>query len=157
MTLEGSFVATNIIQDTMAEVGTDARFFEFPSIRGSQKSVIFGGDVAVLLRNSEAGRRLVRFLATPGAAEPWAESGGFVSPNKAVDPAAYPDVTTRQLARALVEPGVVRFDLSDLLPASFGATNGQGMWKILQDWLRNPADVDATAAQLEAAALAADP
>ncbi len=156
MTMEGSFVAANIAHDTRTEVGTDARFFDFPAINKSKKSVIFGGDVAVLLKGSEAGRELIKFLATPLAAEPWAEAGGFISPNRSVDPAAYPDLTTRQLARALVEPGVVRFDLSDLVPASFGATNGQGMYQVLQDWLRNPADVDTAAAQLEAAALAAD-
>ncbi|MDQ3679986.1 MAG: extracellular solute-binding protein [Actinomycetota bacterium] len=157
MTFEGSFVAANVAKETRAEVGTDARFFEFPSVNESQRSVIFGGDVAVLLGDSEASRELIRFLATPQAAEPWAEAGGFISPNRSVDPAAYPDLTTRQLARALTEPGVARFDLSDLVPASFGATNGQGMWKILQDWLRNPGDVDSTAAQLEAAAAAAGP
>ncbi|MDQ3570944.1 MAG: extracellular solute-binding protein [Actinomycetota bacterium] len=157
MTFEGSFVAANIAKETRAEVGTDARFFEFPSINESEPSVIFGGDVAALLKDNEASRELIRFLATPEAAEPWAEAGGFISPNRSVDPAAYPDLTTRQLARALNHPGVVRFDLSDLVPASFGATDDQGMWKILQDWLENPADVDATAAQLEAAAAAAQP
>jgi ABC-type glycerol-3-phosphate transport system substrate-binding protein len=157
MTMEGSFVAANIAHDTRTEVGTDARFFDFPSVGESKRSVIFGGDVAVLLDASDAARELVKFLASPEAAEPWAEAGGFVSPNESVDPAAYPDLTTRQLARALVEPGVVRFDLSDLVPASFGATNGQGMYKILQDWLKNPTDVEATAAQLEAAAAAAVP
>jgi alpha-glucoside transport system substrate-binding protein len=155
MTMEGSFVAANIAQDTKTEIGTDARFFDFPSVAGSERSLIFGGDVAVLLDDNEAARELIKFLATPIAAEPWAEAGGFVSPNRSVDPAAYPDLTTRQLARALIEPGLVRFDLSDLVPASFGATNGQGMYKILQDWLKNPADVDATAARLEAAAAAA--
>ena len=157
MTMEGSFVAANIVHDTMTEVGTDARFYDFPSVKDSKRSVIFGGDVAVLLDGNEAARELVKFLANPVAAEPWAGAGGFVSPNRAVDPAAYPDLTTRQLARALVEPGVVRFDLSDLVPASFGATNGQGMYKILQDWLRNPSDVEATAARLESAAAAVSP
>jgi len=154
MTMEGSFVASNIAQATRTEVGTGARFFDFPSVAGSKRSVIFGGDVAVLMKDNEAGRELIKFLATPAAAEPWAEAGGFISPNRSVDPAAYPNLTTRQLARALVEPGLVRFDLSDLVPASFGATNGQGMYKILQDWLKNPTDVDGTTAQLEAAAAA---
>ncbi len=157
MTMEGSFVAGNIVHDTKTEVGTDARFFDFPSIGESKRSVVFGGDVAVLLDATEVGRELIKFLADPLAAEPWAEAGGFVSPNRSVDPAAYPDLTTRQLARALVEPGVVRFDLSDLVPASFGATDGQGMYKVLQDWLKNPTDVGATAAQLEAAAAASGP
>ncbi len=154
MTFEGSFVATNIAKDTDAKVGSDARFFDFPAIEDSKRSLVIGGDVAVMLKDSPASRALVRFLATPEAAEPWAEAGGFISPNRSVDPAAYPDLVTRQLARSLTQPAVVRFDLSDLLPASFGATTGQGMWAILQDWLRNPGDVDRTATRLEAAARA---
>jgi hypothetical protein len=42
--------------------------------------------------------------------------------------------------------------MSDLAPASFGGTPGQGEWKILQDFMSNPNNVDGTASQLEAAA-----
>jgi hypothetical protein len=44
-----------------------------------------------------------------------------------------------------------RFSLSDLTPAAFGGTEGQGMWKILQRFLVGR-DAGATAAQLEQAA-----
>jgi alpha-glucoside transport system substrate-binding protein len=44
---------------------------------------------------------------------------------------------------------VFRFDLSDLQPAAFGATAGQGMWKLFQDFLQSPDDVDGIAQQLE--------
>ena len=42
--------------------------------------------------------------------------------------------------------------MSDLAPAAFGGTAGQGEWKILQDFLANPDDVDGTAQALERAA-----
>jgi alpha-glucoside transport system substrate-binding protein len=42
--------------------------------------------------------------------------------------------------------------MSDLAPASFGGTPGQGEWKILADFLKNPKDVDGTASALEKAA-----
>ena len=152
MTFEADFVASNIAKDTRATVGVDAKVFDFPAIAGSKPSVVSGGDVAVLLNDSPAGKELMKFLATPEAAEVWARAGGFVSANKGLDPNAYPDETTRQAARSLTEAEVVRFDLSDLVPSSFGGTSGQGLWKILQDWLKAPANVDAVAAQLEAAA-----
>ena len=44
------------------------------------------------------------------------------------------------------------YDMSDLAPAQFGGTPGQGEWKILQDFLKNPNDVNGTASKLEAAA-----
>jgi hypothetical protein len=64
----------------------------------------------------------------------------------------YPDEITRRSAEALVSAGdAFRFDLSDLQPAEFGSTAGQGIWGLLQEFVRNP-DVDGTAQQLEDAA-----
>ena len=40
----------------------------------------------------------------------------------------------------------LRFDLSDLQPSSFGSTVGQGLWKLFQDFIKNPSDVDGIAA-----------
>lgn len=86
------------------------------------------------------------------AATIWAERGGFSSPNKGVPASAYPDAITRSIATSLARAATFRFDLSDLQPAAFGGTAGQGEWQILQDFLRNPKDVEGTAAKLEAAA-----
>ena len=58
-------------------------------------------------------------------------------------------------ATALAQAKTFRFDMSDLAPAAFGGTAGQGEWKILQDFLKNPKDINGTASKLEAAAAAA--
>lgn len=152
---EGDFVAGEIRANTNAVVGEDADFFPFPSIEGSEPAVIGGGDVAVLLNDSEAGRELMSFLATPEAAEIWAERGGFTSPNQAVDLDAYPDDTSRRIAEALTEAEVFRFDLSDLQPSAFGSTTGQGLFKQFQDFLADPSAIDAVTADMESAAAAA--
>ena len=101
-----------------------------------------------MFRDTPAARALVEYLATPEAAQIWVEQGGFSSPNKNVDENAYQDDLTRQTATALADAETFRFDLSDLQPASFGATVGQGMWKDFQDFLRNP-NPQATAQRLE--------
>ena len=44
------------------------------------------------------------------------------------------------------------FDLSDLQPASFGATVGQGEFKIFQDFLKNPSNASGISKTLETAA-----
>jgi len=155
MVYEGDFVAGQITGETNATLGDDARFFDFPSIDGSDPAVVGGGDVAVLLTDNPAAQELIRFLATPEAAEAWAREGGFTSPNQSLDLDVYPDDTTRRSAEALTQAEVFRFDLSDLQPAAFGGTPGQGMWKILQDFLANTGDVEGTARQLEAARAAA--
>lgn len=155
MVYEGDFVAGEITANTDAELGEGADFFPFPAIGESGNAIVGGGDVAVLMTETEQGRALIEFLATPEAGEAWAEQGGFTSPNKGVDADTYPDDITRRSAEELVESETFRFDLSDLQPAAFGGTAGQGMWKLLQDFLREPSAVDSITQQLEAAAAAA--
>ncbi len=152
MVFEGDFVAGVIAGETRAKLGTDAGSFAFPSIQGSPPSVVAGGDVAVLLRESAGGKALIRFLATPEAGKIWARLGGFTSPSKAVNASAYADEISRRSAEALLAARNVRFDMSDQAPAAFGGTPGQGEWAILQDFLRRPADIHGIMQRLEAAA-----
>lgn len=158
MVFEGDFVA-NLVAETPSRLGVDARFFPFPSIERSEPAVVpalspgrpgeTGGDVAVLMKPTNAGKRLLRFLATPEAAEPWVRRGGFISPNKKVDLEDYPDPDSRRAARDLVSATELRFDLSDLLPPEFGSNPDDGIWKILQDFLAAPHNIDGTAQRLE--------
>ncbi|MFJ8190174.1 ABC transporter substrate-binding protein [Streptomyces sp. NPDC096094] len=156
MVYEGDFVAGVAKDQFGKEIGKDANFFPFPAVAGGEAPVVSGGDAAVVLKdgkNSEAGMALLEYLATPEAAAVWAEAGGFLSPNKKLDLASYGNDVGRATAKSLVDAGdSVRFDMSDQAPAAFGGTKGTGEWKILQDFLRDPSDPKATAAQLEAAA-----
>ncbi|MEU7556186.1 ABC transporter substrate-binding protein [Streptomyces sp. NPDC044571] len=149
MVFEGDFVAVNIAQ-TEAKVGKDALVFPFPAV-GDKAPVVSGGDVAVALKASKGAQALLTFLASADAAEIQAREGGFISPNKAVDPKAYPNDIQRNIAKALIAAGDdFRFDMSDQAPAAFGGTPGAGEWKALQDFLANPSDVAGTQARLEA-------
>ena len=71
----------------------------------------------------------------PDAATVWAKLGGFTSPNKNVKLSSYSDPLQRRTAAALANATVFRFDMSDLQPAAFGATAGQGEWKLFQDFV----------------------
>ncbi|MFE9843614.1 ABC transporter substrate-binding protein [Streptomyces goshikiensis] len=151
MVFEGDFVGVNIAQ-TQAKVGEDALVFPFPAV-GAKAPVVSGGDVAVALKPSKGAQALLTFLASPDAAEIQAREGGFVSPNKAVDPGAYPNAIQRNIAKSLIAAGDdFRFDMSDQAPAGFGGTPGAGEWKALQDFLANPSDVAGAQARLEAEA-----
>ena len=152
MVFEGDFVSGIISGDTDAVLGVDADVFPFPALGHSRPMLIAGGDAAVLLRRSPAGDAFIRYLASPQAAAIWVARGGFVSPNSNLSLSVYPGPISRFIARALLEAGGnFRFSLSDLTPAGFGGTEGQGMRKILQQFLVNR-DVNATAARLEQAA-----
>ncbi|MFD2122191.1 ABC transporter substrate-binding protein [Streptomyces cirratus] len=150
MVFEGDFVAVNIAQ-TEAKVGKDALVFPFPAVGSGKAPVVSGGDVAVALKASKGAQALLTFLASADAAEIQAREGGFISPNKSVDPAAYPNDIQRGIAKALIAAGDdFRFDMSDQAPAAFGGTPGAGEWKDLQDFLANPSDVAGAQAKLEA-------
>jgi alpha-glucoside transport system substrate-binding protein len=155
MYFEADFVQTNINDETDAQPG-DYGVFTFPSVDGSAPVVVGAGDFGVLFKDTPAGQAFITFLTTPEAAEAWASRGGFISPNKNLDPAVYQDDNTRQIATDLAEAETFRFDLSDLTPPAFGATVGAGEWKILQDYLANPGNPQAVAQQLEQAASRTD-
>jgi alpha-glucoside transport system substrate-binding protein len=153
MVYEADFVANVINTNTKAKVGQDAKFFPFPSIGGSKDAVVAGGDVAVALKDDPASKEFMKFLASPESGKVWAPLGGFLSPNKSIPNDAYPEEVTRALAKELIDAGDnVRFDMSDLAPSAFGGTKGAGEWKALQDFLGNPASIDATMQRLEAEA-----
>jgi alpha-glucoside transport system substrate-binding protein len=150
--IEADFVAGEIVNSTKAEPETGFNEFAFPSINDSPPVVVGGGDQVVMFKDSPAAEALVEYLASPEAASIWVKRGGFSSPNKNVDENDYPDPILKATATALAGAETFRFDLSDLQPSAFGGTVGQGLFKLFQDFLANPDDVDGIAQQMEDAA-----
>jgi alpha-glucoside transport system substrate-binding protein len=153
MVIEGDFVPGVVESPLEPESGYNV--FGFPSIDGSEPAVVGGGDIVVMFKDTPATEAFVNYLTTPEAAEVWAELGGFSSANKNVNTDVYPDPILKETAGAIAAADTFRFDLSDLQPAAFGATVGQGLWKLFQDFLSDPSDVDGTAQKMESAAKAA--
>jgi len=152
MVIEGDFVPGVVAGQTQAKPQTDYNVFKFPSVDGKgADDVVGGGDIVVMFKDNPAARALVKYLASPEAAEIWARQGGFSSPNKSLDTSVYPDEITRTTASALAQAETFRFDLSDLQPSEFG---GDAMFTDLQDFFKT-SDVDATATKLEKDAAAA--
>ncbi|WP_447037790.1 ABC transporter substrate-binding protein [Streptomyces sp. DSM 118878] len=151
MVFEGDMVSL-AISETKAKVGTDAKVFPFPAV-GDESPAVVAGDAAVALKDSKGAQALLTFLASPESAKIWAEAGGFLSPNKSLDTAAYPNDVQRNIAENLIAAGDdIRFDMSDQTPQAFGGTPGKGEWKALQDFLKDPKDVAGTQKVLETAA-----
>ncbi|HEV2950495.1 MAG TPA: extracellular solute-binding protein, partial [Actinomycetota bacterium] len=150
MVIEGDFVPGVVESPIEAETGYNV--FPFPSVNDSGPMVVGGGDTVVMFSDSPAAQAFISFLATPEAATAWAERGGFGTLNKGVEASVYPDAIQQTTAGALSEAETFRFDLSDLQPAEFGGTVGQGLFKLFQDFYANPSDVDGIAQKMEAAA-----
>jgi alpha-glucoside transport system substrate-binding protein len=138
------------VTKTTLQPGTGFNVFDFPSINASKPSVVGGGDLFVEFKKSEAADAFLEYLTTTDAAEIWAKRGGFSSPNKDLDTSIYPDEITRKTASALAKAETFRFDLSDLQPAGFGATPGQGLFKEFSDFVANPNNIDQITQKMEA-------
>ena len=152
MVMEGDFVPGVAGEGNPLEPETGFNVFPFPSIGGSAPAVVGGGDLVVLFTENEAAQAFVEYLTTPEASEIWAKRGGFSSPNKKVEASIYPDPIQQTTAGAIGEAETFRFDLSDLQPSAFGGTVGQGLFKLFQDFLKTPTDIDGITTQMEAAA-----
>jgi alpha-glucoside transport system substrate-binding protein len=146
---EGDFVPGQIPADAGAKAGVDYDFFDFPSIDGSEPAVVGGGDAAVALTDNASAQEFLAYLATPEAAEVWAERGGFTSANQNLDTSVYPDEITQRSGEAVATADEVRFDMSDLQPPEFGGTSGRGLWLRFQDFVKAPDDPEAIAEALE--------
>ena len=149
MVIEGDFVPTAVETTLEPETGYDV--FTFPAINDSPPAVIGSGDFVAMFKDSPAAQALVEYLASAEAAEAWA-SRGIGTPNRNVDESVYPDDLVRTTSSAIGEAEIFRFDLSDLQPSAFGGTVGQGLFKLFQDFLSNPDDIDGITQQMEDAA-----
>jgi len=152
MVIEGDFVPGVVASTNKLKSGTGYNVFPFPAIGATEGYVEGGGDELMMFRNTPATRAVVNYLATGAAQTIWAKRGGYTAPAKTVRPSAYPDAITRATASAVGNARAFVFDLSDLQPASFGATVGQGEFKLFQDFLRDPSNASGIAKKLEAAA-----
>jgi ABC-type glycerol-3-phosphate transport system substrate-binding protein len=153
MVFEGDFVPGVAAGQTKAKAKTDYNVFPFPSVNGKGGDyVVGGGDVVTMFKDTPASRALITYLASPEAATIWAKRGGFSSPNKNVKPSAYSDDITRTTASALAKASTFRFDMSDLAPQAFGS---QDEFADLQAFLKDPTNINGTAAKLEKDASAA--
>jgi alpha-glucoside transport system substrate-binding protein len=151
--IEGDFVPGVVTSKTTLKPESGYNVFPFPTVGSAAPGeVVGGGDSVAMFKDTPAARALVQYLASPEAGEIWAKRGGFSSPNKNVPDSAYPDAITRTTATAIAKASTFRFDMSDLAPAAFGGTPGQGEWKILQDFMQKPTNVNGTASSLESAA-----
>jgi ABC-type glycerol-3-phosphate transport system substrate-binding protein len=148
MVLVGDF-APGVTKTTL-KPGTGFNVFDFPSIDGSSPSVVGGGDLFVQFKESPASKAFLEYLTTTDAAQIWAKRGGFSSPNKQLDASVYPDEITRKTATAIPNADTFRFDMSDLQPAAFGGTPGQGLWKEFTDFVSNPSNIKQIQQKMEA-------
>jgi alpha-glucoside transport system substrate-binding protein len=138
MYYEGGFVGGIITGQVnkAAKLGTDADWFDFPSINGN-KGVTIGGDVLAAFTTKPGVKEFMEYMTTAEAGTVWAGTGAIISPVKSVDVSVYPNDQTKREAAQVANATAVRFDGSDLLPGG-GPNLGAELQKAIQgqtvDW-----------------------
>ncbi len=132
-----------------AVAGTDFNFFPFPTINSQYAGAVTGGaDVVVALKNTTAVQALVKYMATAQAQEIWVKRGGFTSPNKSVDLAAYPDAVAKASAQMLTQATTFRFGADDLMPQAVE----NAFWKATLQYVQSPGQLDSILSSMESTA-----
>ena len=129
--------------------------FPFPSVGGSAPSVVGGGDTDRDVQGHAGGARARDLPGEPRGGHDLGQARRLLLAQQGRAGECLLGPVTRATATALAQAKIFRFDMSDLAPSAFGGTPGQGEWKILQDFLKSPSDIDGTASKLETAAAAA--
>ncbi len=138
MYYEGGFVGGIITGQVNkdAKLGTDADWFDFPSINGNT-GVTIGGDVIAALTTNPGVKEFMEYMTTAEAGGVWAATGAIISPVKGVDASVYPNDQVKREAAQVANATAVRFDGSDLLPGG-GPDLGAELQKAIQgqtvDW-----------------------
>jgi alpha-glucoside transport system substrate-binding protein len=138
MYYEGGFVGGIITGQVNkdAKLGTDADWFDFPTINGNN-GVTIGGDVIGALTTNPGVKEFMEYMASAEAGAVWAATGAIISPVKGVDPSVYPNDQVKREAAQVANASAVRFDGSDLLPGG-GPDLGAELQKAIQgqtvDW-----------------------
>lgn len=132
--------------------GTDFNFFPFPTVNSQYQGAVTGGaDVVVAMKNTEAVKKLVAYLATASAQEIWVKRGGFTSVNKSVTLDAYPDAIAKASAQMLTAATTFRFGADDLMPSAVE----NAFWQAMLNYIQHPDQLDSILSSMESTAASA--
>ena len=127
-------------EDVFANLDDELGVMGFPPAEaGGENPVLGGGDLAVLMNDSEDAKTAMNLLATADIGKDAAPVSSFISPFKDFDASLYPSETTRTIASVAYDSTAFLFDGSDSMPAQVGAGT---FWKEMTAWLNGDEDID---------------
>ena len=141
---QASFIPSFFPEGT--KMGEDADFFYFPTYASKPelgKPVLGAGTLFTITKDSKPARAFIEFLKMPLAHELWMADGGFLTPLKSANPAAYANDAARKQGDIMATASTFRFDGSDLMPGKIGAG---AFWTGMVDFVGGKSAADTGAA-----------
>lgn len=141
MTHQASFLSANFLEAKTAagatpEIGPEGDVYAFllPGVEADGETFVeAGGEFVTAFSDSAATQQVLEFMSTPEFADARVKLGGVISANKNADPSLASSQFLTEAMELLQDPDtVVRFDASDLMPATVG--NGS-FWKGMVNWI----------------------
>jgi len=140
MTHQASFLSSNFLETKTASGETpkiasdgDVYAFVLPGEEAGQKSVEAGGEFVTGFSDDANVQKVIEFMSTPEFANARVKLGGVVSANKGADPSlASSEFLTETMKTLQSDDTTVRFDASDLMPATVGSGS---FWKGMVNWI----------------------
>lgn len=127
-------------EEVFANVDEELGVMGFPPAEaGGENPVLGGGDLAVLMSDSEDAKTAMNLLAESDIADQAVPGSSFISPHKDFDVSLYATETTRSIAQVAYDSTAFLFDGSDSMPAQVGAGS---FWKEMTAWLNGDEDID---------------
>ncbi|SDO95812.1 alpha-glucoside transport system substrate-binding protein [Microbacterium sp. ru370.1] len=140
MTHQASFLSANFLTVTNAAGETptiapdgDVYAFLTPGVTEGELAVEGGGEFVAAFSDDESVQKVVEFMSTPEFADARVKLGGVISANKGADPSLASSEFLTEAMKTLQDPKTtLRFDASDLMPATVGAGS---FWKGMVSWI----------------------
>jgi alpha-glucoside transport system substrate-binding protein len=140
---QASFIPAFFPEGT--KLGKDADFFYMPTYAAMAdlgKPVLGAGTLFTITKDSKASRAFIEFLKMPLAHEIWMMDGGFLTPLKSANQAAYGSDAARKQGEIMTTATTFRFDGSDLMPGKIGAG---AFWTGMVDFVGGKSAADTAA------------
>ncbi|WP_295782024.1 extracellular solute-binding protein [uncultured Microbacterium sp.] len=140
MTHQASFLSANFLTvknaagqtPTIAPDG-DVYAFLLPGVKEGELAVEGGGEFVAAFSEDPNVQKVVEFMSTPDFANARVKLGGVISANKGADPSLASSEFLTEAMKTLQDPNTtLRFDASDLMPATVGAGS---FWKGMVSWI----------------------
>jgi len=139
---QGSFITGFFPEAAIADLDANVGVFGFPPAEaGGENPVLGGGDMAVMIDDSESTKAVMALMAEADLGTEAAPNSSFISPHKTFDMELYPNEITKSYATVAYESTAFLFDGSDQMPGEVGAGS---FWSEMVAWIADDQDLDTT-------------